>query len=69
MLDYDYDKQNYNVFDYDYIEYNHDFNRDYIFWNVFRKKTKPTCMVWRNIFSHNIRYERIQETKIRITKD
>jgi len=31
MLDYDYDKQNYNVFDYDYIEYNHDFNRDYIF--------------------------------------
>ena len=31
MLDYDYEYQNHNVIHYDYIESNHDYNRDCIY--------------------------------------
>jgi len=38
--------QNHNVIDYDYIESNHDYNREYnLSSDILRKKTKPICMV------------------------
>ena len=57
-------KQNHNVNDYDYIENNHDYNRECICLETFSER-KQTPFVWFNvsIFSDNMRYEWMQHTK------
>ena len=49
--------QDYNVTDYDYIESNHDYNRDYIGLET-SSEQKQTPFAWfdASIFSDNIRY-------------
>jgi len=51
-------KQNHNVIDYNYIESNQDYNRDYICLET-SPEQKQTPFAWFdvNIFSDNIRYE------------
>jgi len=50
-------KQNHNVINYDYIESNHDYIRDYIRLETFSQR-KQTPRAWYDvsIFSDNIRY-------------
>jgi len=50
-------KQNHYVIDYDYIESNHDYNRDYICLETSSER-KQTPFAWFDvsIFSNNIRY-------------
>jgi len=52
-------KQNYNVidYDYDYIENNHDYNRDYICLEISsERKQTPFARFDISIFSDNVRY-------------
>ena len=51
------------VIDYDYIESNHNYNRNYMSWNILKKKTQPICMVsCKYIFrQHTIRINAINE--------
>jgi len=50
-------KQNYNVIDYDYIESNHDYNRDYICLEIsLERKQAPFAWFDVSIFSDNVRY-------------
>jgi len=63
-------KQNYNVIDYDYIESNHDYNRDYICLEIsLERKQAPFAWFDVSIFSDNVRYWWMQETKLLICKD
>jgi len=50
-------KQNHNVIDYDYVESNHDYNREYIGLET-SSEQKQTTLAWFDvsIFSDNIRY-------------
>jgi len=50
-------KQNHNVIDYDYIDSNHDYNRDYIGFET-SSEQKQTPFAWFDvsIFSDNIPY-------------
>jgi len=50
-------KRNRNVIDYDFIENNHDYNRDYIcFKTSSERKQNPFAWFDVSIFSDNIRY-------------
>jgi len=50
-------KQNYNVIDYDYLESNHDYNRDYICLEIsLERKQAPFAWFDVSIFSDNVRY-------------
>jgi len=50
-------KQNHNVIDYDYIESNHDYNRDHICLEISSER-KQTPFAWFDVstFSENIRH-------------
>jgi len=63
-------RQHYNVIDYDYIESNHDNNRNYICLEIFSER-KQAQFAWFDvsIFSDNVRYWWMQETKLLIYKD
>jgi len=51
-------KQNHNVIDYDYIESNHDYNRDYICLETSsERKQNPFAWLDVSIFSDNIRFK------------
>jgi len=54
--------QNHNVIDYDYIERNHDYNRDYIRNKTFSEQKQTAC-AWLevSIFSDNIRMNAVNE--------
>jgi len=54
-------KKNNNVIDYDYIESNHDYNRDYICLETFlERKQNPFVCFHVSIISDNIWYEWMQ---------
>jgi len=54
-------KQNDNVIDYEYIESNHDYNRDYICHETFsQRKQNPFARFHVSIISDNIQYEWMQ---------
>jgi len=54
-------KQNLNAIDYDYIESNHDYSRDYICLETSsERKQNPFAWFDVSIFSDNIRYESMQ---------
>ena len=46
-----------DVIDYDYIESNHDYNRDYNCLETFSEKKKPFAWFHVSIISDNVRYE------------
>ena len=63
-------KQNHNVIECDYVESNHDYNRDYICLETSsERKRNPFAQFYVSIFSNNIRYEPMQLTKLLICKD
>ena len=54
-------KQNHNVIDYDYIESNHDYNRDYNCLETYSERKQPHLhSLMLSIFSDNIRYKWMQ---------
>ena len=63
-------KQNHNEIDYDYIESNHDYNRNYIRLET-SSEQKQNPFPWFDVsmFSDYRRYESIKQTKFLIGKE